>query len=108
MAEVAEVTPAELKRRLDAGEALTVLDVREPWECAIARLPGCLHIPLGELPSRMAEVDRDAELIVMCKAGGRSRRAAEFLLSHGFGRVGNLTGGIDAWSRDVDPGLSTY
>jgi len=108
MATVTEISPQEIKRRLDAGESLTVLDVREPWECAIARLPGTMHIPLGELPARVGELNRAAELITLCKAGGRSRRAAEFLLSHGFSRVANLTGGIDAWARDIDPTLPTY
>lgn len=108
MASVPEITPQELKRRLDAGEKLTVLDVREPWEIAIASLPGTLNIPLGEVPSRLAELDRDAELVVMCKSGGRSRRAAQFLSSRGFGRVANLAGGIDAWTQDIDSSLPPY
>jgi len=105
---VAELAPLELKRRLDAGEALQLLDVREPWECAIARLPGCVQIPLGELPARWGELDAAAETVVLCKAGGRSRRAAQFLSAQGFGRVANLTGGIDAWTRDIDPTLFAY
>ena len=108
MAGVPEMAPSELKRRLDAGESLTVLDVREPWECQIARLNSSLNIPLGEVPARLGELDRNSELIVMCKAGGRSRRAAEFLAARGFGRVANLAGGIDAWARDIDPSLPTY
>jgi adenylyltransferase/sulfurtransferase len=108
MASVPEMTPQELKRRLDAGEKVTVLDVREPWELAIVSLPGTLNIPLGEVPSRLAELDRDAELVVMCKSGGRSRRAAQFLSSRGFGRVANLAGGIDAWAQDIDPSLPPY
>jgi len=108
MAGVVEISPLELKRRLDAGESLTVLDVREPWERAIASLPGTLDIPLAEVPGRIQELDNTAELIVMCKVGGRSRRAAEFLAARGFHHVANLTGGIDAWARDVDPSLPTY
>ena len=108
MPAIAEFSPVELKRRLDAGESLTVLDVRESWERAIASLPGTLAIPLAEVPGRLQELDSAAELIVMCKAGGRSRRAAEFLAARGFSRVANLTGGIDAWARDVDPSLPTY
>lgn len=108
MASVPDITPQELKRRLDAGERLTVLDVREPWELAIASLPGTLNIPLGEVPSRLSELDRNAELIVMCKVGGRSRRAAEFLSSRGFGHVASLAGGIDAWARDIDGDLPSY
>jgi rhodanese-related sulfurtransferase len=105
---IPELAPQELKRRLDAGERLTILDVREPWEIAIAGLPGTLNIPLQEVPARLGELDRNADLVVMCHSGGRSRRAAEFLSARGFSRVANLSGGIDAWSRDVDPDLPTY
>ncbi len=105
---IPEITPQELKRRLDAGETVTVLDVREPWECAIARLPASINIPLDELPRRLAELDARATTIVMCKAGGRSRRAAQFLAGAGFNQAINLAGGIDAWARDVDPGLPAY
>ena len=105
---VPEITSQELKRRLDAGEALQVLDVREPWEYAIAHLAGSRHIPLQELPRRLQELDPAAEFIVMCKVGGRSRHATEFLLAQGFARVSNLAGGIDAWTRDIDPALASY
>jgi rhodanese-related sulfurtransferase len=105
---VPEFTAQQLKRRLDAGEPLQLLDVREPWECAIARLPGGVNIPLGEIPSRWQELDAEAEIIVVCKSGGRSRRAAQFLSAQGFGRVANLSGGIDAWTRDIDPSLPSY
>jgi rhodanese-related sulfurtransferase len=108
MASVPDIGPQELKRRLDAGETLTVLDVREPWEIKLASLPGTLNIPLNEVPARLGELDPHAELIVMCHAGGRSRRAAEFLSARGFTQVANLAGGIDAWSRDIDPDLPTY
>jgi len=105
---VPELLPQQLKRRLDAGEPLRLLDVREPWECAMARLPGSVNIPLGEIASRWQELDAESEIIVVCKAGGRSRRAAQFLLAQGFGRVANLSGGIDAWTRDIDPSLPSY
>jgi rhodanese-related sulfurtransferase len=105
---VTEVSPVELKRRLDAGEPVCVLDVREPWEVAIARLPASVHIPLNEIPLRLKELDADSDIIVMCKVGGRSRRAAEFLARSGFRKVSNLAGGIDAWSSDVDPTLPSY
>ena len=100
--------PQELKRRLDAGETLQVIDVREPWEFAIARLPGTTNIPLAEVPQRLHELDHDAEIVMMCKVGGRSRRAAEFLAARGFQRVANQTGGIDAWTREIDPSLPSY
>jgi sulfur-carrier protein adenylyltransferase/sulfurtransferase len=105
---VPELPPPQLKRRLDAGEPLQLLDVREPWECAIASLAGSLNIPLGEIAERWRELDADSEIIVLCKAGSRSRRAALFLSAQGFGRVANLTGGIDAWTREIDPSLSSY
>lgn len=105
---VPELPPQQVKQRLDAGEPLQLLDVREPWERAIAQLPGTINIPMAEIPARWQELDADAELVVMCKAGARSRRVAQFLSAHGFGRVANLTGGIDAWTHDIDPGLASY
>ena len=105
---VPDLPPQQLKRRLDAGEPLRLLDVREPWECAIARLPGSVNIPLGEITSRWQELDAESEIIVVCKAGSRSRRVAQFLSAQGFGRVANLSGGIDAWTRDIDPSLPSY
>ncbi|MFI4914105.1 MAG: rhodanese-like domain-containing protein, partial [Steroidobacterales bacterium] len=85
-----------------------VLDVREPWEFAISRLAGSVNIPLNEIPLRLKELDADSDIIVMCKAGGRSRSAAAFLLARGFNKVANLHGGIDAWACDIDPGLPSY
>jgi rhodanese-related sulfurtransferase len=105
---IPELAPLQVKRRLDAGEPLRLLDVREPWECAIARLPGSVNIPLGEITSRWQELDAESEIIVVCKAGSRSRRVAQFLSAQGFGRVANLSGGIDAWTRDIDPSLPSY
>lgn len=105
---VKEVSVQELKRRLDAGEKFQLLDVREPWEIAIAHLPGSIQIPLGQLPARLAELQSDSDLIVMCKSGGRSRRATELLLARGFERAANLSGGIDAWAHEIDPDLPTY
>ena len=90
------------------AEPLQLLDVREPWECAIARLPASLNIPLGDIAARWRELDPAADIVVVCKAGGRSRRAAQFLSAQGFGRVANLSGGIDAWTRDIDPSLAAY
>jgi rhodanese-related sulfurtransferase len=105
---VPELTPQEVKRRLDAGEPLRLLDVREPWECAIASLAGSIHIPMGDIVTRWQELDAAVPVIVLCKAGSRSRRVAQFLSSQGFGQVANLTGGIDAWTRDIDPSLASY
>jgi len=105
---VAKTLPAELKRRLDAGETPCILDVREPWELAICGLPGARHMPLHEIPARFNELDATSAIIVVCKGGGRSRKAARYLSAHGFGRITTLAGGIDAWARDVDPTLPTY
>ncbi|MFI4869188.1 MAG: rhodanese-like domain-containing protein [Steroidobacterales bacterium] len=105
---VPELLPQQVKRRLDAGEPLQLLDVREPWECAIVRLPASLNIPLGDIPARWRELDPAAEIVVVCKAGSRSRRAAQFLSAQGFGSVANLSGGMDAWTRDLDPDLAAY
>jgi molybdopterin/thiamine biosynthesis adenylyltransferase/rhodanese-related sulfurtransferase len=104
---IPQITAKELKQRLDAGEELVLLDVREPWEYQIANLGGRL-IPLNDVPQRLHEIERDREIVVHCKMGGRSQRAAEFLAQSGFGKVKNLAGGITAWSNDVDPTVPKY
>ncbi|MGD0912802.1 MAG: molybdopterin-synthase adenylyltransferase MoeB [Terracidiphilus sp.] len=104
---VAQITPVELKRRIDAGEDVFILDVREPFEYQIANIGGKL-IPQNDVPQRLAEIDRDREIIVHCKSGGRSQRIAEFLVQNGYPRVINLAGGILAWSDQVDPKLPKY
>jgi rhodanese-related sulfurtransferase len=108
MSAVTQIDPAGLKAKMDAGESFCLLDVREPWEVALASIPGSLYIPMQEIPARLKELDAAAEIIVMCKAGGRSQRTAEFLLAQGYRRVSNLRGGIDAWSRDIDPDVPDY
>lgn len=108
MSAVTQIDPAGLKAKMDAGESFCLLDVREPWEVAVAAIPGSLAIPMHEIPSRLKELDATSEIIVMCKSGGRSQRAAEFLAARGYGKVSNLQGGIDAWSRDIDPDVPEY
>ena len=103
-----QLSPRELKSRLDAGEHPVILDVREPWEIAVASLPGAVHIPLRELARRLGELDASQDIVVMCRSGGRSQQAAQFLATRGFARVSNLDGGILAWSREVDPTVATY
>jgi rhodanese-related sulfurtransferase len=98
----------ELHARREAGDAPLVLDVREAWELDIARLPDVLHIPMNEVPDRLSELDPAREIAVLCRSGGRSLRVAEFLAARGFNKVWNLTGGILAWSEDVDPSVATY
>jgi adenylyltransferase/sulfurtransferase len=108
MSTIRDITPSELKLRLDAGEHPKLLDVRESWERAIARLPDSVHIPLREVAARTGELEPDQELIIYCKSGLRSRRAAEFLATRGFSRLANLAGGIDGWREEVDPELPDY
>ena len=103
-----ELTSLELKQRLDRGDRLTVVDVREPNELQINRIPGSLHIPLGDIPKRYNELDPDAEYVMQCKSGVRSGKAADFLRSVGFKRVLNLKGGILDWIDKVDPSQPKY
>ena len=105
---VTEMSPTELKARRDAGTSPRVIDVREGWELDVARIPDVLHIPMNEIPARVIELPREDELVILCRSGGRSMQVAQFLARNGFTRVANLTGGILAWSRDVDPTVSPY
>ena len=107
---IPEITPAELDawRKDAAREAPFVLDVREPWESERASLPGVTLIPMREIPARVAELPAEREVVVMCHHGGRSANAAQWLARNGFARVYNLAGGIDAWSRTVDPAVPRY
>ena len=104
---VPEITPVELKRKLDAGEQLFVLDVREPHEYQICHLNGYL-LPLGELPQRVHELNSADEIVVHCRSGVRSAKAVDFLRKAGFRKVKNLAGGILAWSDQVDPSVPKY
>jgi rhodanese-related sulfurtransferase len=105
---VRNIAASELKARFDAGTAPLVLDVREAWELEIARLEGVLHIPMNEIAQRLGELDPAREIVVMCHAGGRSLRVAQFLVQRGFANVANLSGGILAWGEDIDPSLRSY
>ncbi|MDB5070561.1 MAG: sulfurtransferase [Candidatus Eremiobacteraeota bacterium] len=103
-----EISVDELKRRHDAGDDLVLLDVREPDEIATASIPWATVISMREIPVRMNDIPRDKPLVVMCHHGGRSERVAQFLEANGYGNAINLTGGIDAWSASVDPGVPRY
>jgi rhodanese-related sulfurtransferase len=102
-----EISPAELKVRLDAGPPVDVLDVREEWEHALGALPGARLIPMEELPGRLDELSRERELVVYCHHGIRSAAAVEWLRRQAIPAV-NLLGGIDAWAAEIDPGLPRY
>ena len=105
---VREISALELKAMRDRGEQPLVLDVREEWELQLARIPDVVHVPMNQVPARVAELARDAETIVMCHAGGRSLRVAHYLANQGFTNVANLTGGISAWSEEVDATVPQY
>jgi adenylyltransferase/sulfurtransferase len=102
-----EITPQEFKKRLDNGEDVFILDVREPHEYEICNLGGYL-IPLGDLPKRVHELDSSREIVVHCKMGGRSQRAVEFLKLAGFRKIKNLVGGINAWAEEIDKTVPQY
>jgi sulfur-carrier protein adenylyltransferase/sulfurtransferase len=105
--QVPEITPREMKSRLDRGDDLFILDVREPHEFQICNLNGHL-IPLGELTRRVHELDSSREIVAMCRSGVRSANAIQFLKTAGFRKIWNLKGGILAWSDQVDPSVPKY
>lgn len=103
-----ELSVHEVAALRTAGERFTLLDVREPFEVQQARIEGSLVIPMREIPSRMQELPRNERIVVMCHHGGRSKNVAQSLLAAGFSDVANLLGGIDEWSREVDPQVPRY
>lgn len=105
-----QIRPADVKARLDRGEKLCFLDVRQPWENERARIAGSLLIPLQELPARLDEVKARAQtpIIAYCHAGMRSLNAAAFLEQNGVTNVLSLAGGIEAWSLQIDPSVPRY
>ena len=105
--EVPEISVQDLKQKLDNGESVNVLDVREPHEYEVANI-GARLIPLGELPQRLVELDQDENFAVHCKTGGRSARAVKLLQDAGFQNVYNVKGGINAWSEEIDPSIPKY
>lgn len=102
------ITPRDLKSRLDRGESLALVDVREPGEYAICALPGSRLIPMDEILRRISELDPDVETVVVCHHGIRSAHVIAHLEPRGFSKLLNLRGGIDAWAREVDPSMKTY
>ncbi|THJ11810.1 MAG: rhodanese [Nitrospira sp. CG24C] len=102
------ISPKELKKSLDNGDKLVLVDVREEWEYSLAKVDGSILIPLGTLPQSLAQLNRDSEIIAICHHGMRSADATNFLLQQGFPKVKNLVGGIDAWSTQVDGTVPRY
>lgn len=107
---VRQITPRDLAQQISNGRDVCLIDVRQPWENAIATLPGCQLIPMGELPYRTTEIKTtvDQPLVLFCHHGIRSLSAGEYLERIGFQNVLSLAGGIDAWSCEVDPTIPRY
>ena len=107
---IRQIAPAELAALLAEGgrEKPLLLDVREPWEWERARIEGATHSPMREVPARLGELDNAREVVAICHHGGRSQQVAMFLEKNGFARMHNLQGGLDAWSRSVDPTVPGY
>ena len=105
---MAEITPQQLKARLDRPGAPLLLDVRQGWETQLCRLPNAVHIPIEEIEMRVEELNREDDIVVYCHQGVRSAAVAEFLRSLGFKSVQNLSGGLDLWARTVDQGMRRY
>jgi rhodanese-related sulfurtransferase len=104
-----EITPEELKFHLDQKQAVRLLDVREAWEFQIARIDGSLPIPMGEIPARAnRELDPEDHIVVICHHGVRSANVTQWLRQQGFEHAQSLRGGVDRWSRVVDPTVPTY
>ena len=103
-----EITVHELQAKRNAGEDFVLLDVREAEEVALVQLPHSVHIPMGDVPSRLHELDPETEIIVYCHHGVRSLRVVHFLRQHDFAQVVNLAGGIDAWANEIDPRMARY
>ena len=104
------IQPTELAAWLadERREKPLLLDVREPWEYERARIPGARLVPMREIPARLGEIDAGKDVIAICHHGSRSAQVALFLEKNGYGKVHNLVGGVDAWSRTVDPAVPTY
>jgi rhodanese-related sulfurtransferase len=107
---VNQLAPAQLAAWLADGARAKplLLDVREPWEWQTARIEGSQHMPMRDVPARLGELDREREVVAICHHGGRSQQVAMFLEKNGFAKVHNLVGGVDAWSRTIDPAVPVY
>lgn len=103
-----DLTPEQLRQRIETGEPLQIVDVREPYEWNTSNLAqhGARHVPMGELLGRMGELDRDVDLVIYCRTGARSSNVGRYLTAQGYDRVYNLKGGLEAWKRDIDPDIT--
>ncbi len=100
-----DITPRELAAKLQNGEDVVMVDVREPHEWNAGHLESAQHIPLAQVPQRLSEIPNDREVVMICRSGSRSERARQFLAQSGFTRVKNLVGGMQRWAREVDPSV---
>ncbi len=103
-----EMSVEELKTRLAQGRRPVILDVREPWEFNICALPESTHIPMGQIPQRLQELNKDDEIVVVCHHGSRSAYVAQYLQQKGFSKLYNLHGGVSAWAQHIDPQMRQY
>ena len=103
-----EMTPRELKAKIESGDDFLLIDVREPHEFELCKIPGARLIPLNSIPHHMSELDPDGEIVLQCRSGRRSADALQFLQANGFTNLWNLKGGILAWADDVDPTITKY
>ena len=103
-----EISPEEVKAKSNQGGEFMLLDCREPWEYQTARMEGAVNIPMGEIPARVQELDPDGHIIVVCHHGVRSLSVTAWLRQQGFEKAQSMTGGIDRWSRAIDPKVPIY
>ncbi len=103
-----EISVTELKEKLDSGDKLQLVDVRETWELEICQITGVKNLPMSEIANRAQDVEKNVETIVICHHGGRSMQVAMWLEQQGFGEMTNLAGGMDAWAAVIDPSMDRY
>jgi rhodanese-related sulfurtransferase len=103
-----EITPAEVKRRIDQGETLLLIDVREPWEFNVCNIAGAKLIPMGTVPANLQALDTDDDIVIYCHRGMRSLDVAVWLRGQGVERAKSLAGGIERWSLEIDPNVPRY
>lgn len=103
-----ETSVEELNKKKEAGDSFTLLDVREPHEVHISKIENSMLIPLDDLPDRLNELDKNKEIVIMCRSGGRSAKACELLQKNGFDNVSNLKGGVNEWAKKIDNSLPIY
>lgn len=101
-----DITPAELSRKIAGGDDVVLVDVREPYEWNAGHIEQATHIPMQQVPQRLAELPKEKELVMICRSGSRSARVQQFLQQHGYTKVKNLTGGMQRWAREVDPKIN--